>query len=65
VICTAPFFRVTILRILSRATEWQSRLPRHELILYHTCKSQACPRCGCRATLQWLRERWAALPDVI
>jgi len=35
-----------------------------ELILYHTCKSRACPSCGHRANLQWLRERWAALPDV-
>src|SRR5271170_1730842 len=34
-----------------------------ELILYHTCKSRACPSCGYRATAQWLRERWAALPD--
>ncbi|MGA2003654.1 MAG: transposase zinc-binding domain-containing protein [Terriglobales bacterium] len=33
-----------------------------ELILYHTCKSRACPSCGYRATAQWLRERWAALP---
>jgi hypothetical protein len=36
-----------------------------ELILYHTCKSRACPSCGYRATVQWLRERWAALPDVL
>src|SRR5450755_1299012 len=35
-----------------------------ELILYHTCKSRACPSCGYRANVQWLRERWAALPDV-
>ena len=35
-----------------------------ELILYHTCKSRACPSCGYRAHVQWLRERWAALPDV-
>src|SRR5439155_25210152 len=34
-----------------------------ELILYHTCKSRACPSCGHRANVQWLRERWAALPD--
>jgi hypothetical protein len=34
-----------------------------ELILYHTCKSRACPSCGYRANVQWLRERWAALPD--
>jgi len=36
-----------------------------ELILYHTCKSRACPSCGHRANVQWLRERWAALPDVL
>lgn len=36
-----------------------------ELILYHTCKSRACPSCGYRASVQWLRERWAALPDVL
>ena len=35
-----------------------------ELILYHTCKSRACPSCGYRAHVQWLREWWAALPDV-
>jgi hypothetical protein len=34
-----------------------------ELILYHTCKSRACPSCGYRGNVQWLRERWAALPD--
>ena len=34
-----------------------------ELIVYHTCKSRACPSCGYRATVQWLRERYAALPD--
>jgi Putative transposase/Transposase zinc-binding domain len=36
-----------------------------ELVVYHTCKSRACPSCGYRATIQWLRERWAALPDVL
>jgi Transposase zinc-binding domain/Putative transposase len=36
-----------------------------ELVLYHTCKSRACPSCGYRATVQWLRERWAALPDAL
>jgi len=40
-------------------------LDNEELILYHTCKSKACPSCGYRATVQWLRERWAALPDAI
>jgi hypothetical protein len=36
-----------------------------ELIVYHTCKSRACPSCGHRANVQWLRERWAALPDAL
>ncbi len=36
-----------------------------ELVLYHTCKSRACPSCGHRANVQWLRERWAALPDAL
>jgi hypothetical protein len=36
-----------------------------ELIVYHTCKSRACPSCGHRAHVQWLRERWAALPDTL
>jgi hypothetical protein len=36
-----------------------------QLILYHTCKSRACPSCGYRANVQWLRERWAALPDAL
>ena len=36
-----------------------------ELILYHTCKSRACPSCGYRANVQWLRERWAALADAL
>lgn len=36
-----------------------------ELILYHTCKSRACPSCGYRANVQWLRERWIALPDAL
>jgi hypothetical protein len=39
--------------------------PNRELILYHTCKSRACPSCGYRANVQWLRERWAALPDAL
>ncbi len=33
-------------------------------IVYHTCKSKSCPSCGHRATQQWQREQWAALPDV-
>jgi hypothetical protein len=33
-------------------------------VVYHTCKSRACPSCGRRATTLWQREMWAALPDV-
>lgn len=35
-----------------------------ERVVFHTCKGRACSRCGARATSQWQRERWAALPDV-
>lgn len=35
-----------------------------EKIVYHTCKSRACPSCGHRATLLWQRAQWAALPDI-
>jgi hypothetical protein len=36
----------------------------YAMILPHTCKSRSCPGCGYRACMQWLRERWAALPSV-
>ena len=36
-----------------------------ELILYHTCKSRACPSCGYRATAQWQRAWWTALPEAL
>jgi hypothetical protein len=36
-----------------------------ELIVYHTCKSRACPSCGHWATMKWQRERLAAFPHVI
>jgi hypothetical protein len=35
-----------------------------EQVFFHTCKSRPCSSCGYRATVQWQRERWAALPDV-
>jgi putative transposase/transposase-like zinc-binding protein len=35
-----------------------------EKLVPHTCKVRPCPSCGHRATLQWQRERWCALPDV-
>jgi len=33
------------------------------LTVYHTCKSRPCSSCGYRSTMQWQRERWAALPN--
>lgn len=38
---------------------------KEERIFYHTCKSRPCSSCGYRATAQWQRERWAALPDAL
>jgi hypothetical protein len=35
-----------------------------EKLVYHTCKSRACPSCGHRATLLWQRSQWASLPDI-
>ena len=35
-----------------------------EKIVYHTCKSRACPSCGYRSMLLWLRQQWSALPDI-
>jgi hypothetical protein len=35
-----------------------------EKIVWHTCKSRACPSCGHRATRGWLMEQANALPDV-
>ena len=34
-----------------------------EKIVPHTCKARPCPICGHRATIQWQREQWCALPD--
>ena len=41
------------------------RSEHQERTFYHTCKSRPCSSCGYRATVQWQRERWAALPDVL
>ena len=38
---------------------------KEERIFYHTCKSRPCSSCGYRATVQWQRGRWAALPDAL
>lgn len=33
-------------------------------VVSHTCKARLCPSCGHRATLQWQREQFCALPDI-
>jgi hypothetical protein len=35
-----------------------------EKLVPHTCKKRPCPSCGHRATRQWQREQWCALPDI-
>ena len=35
-----------------------------ERIVYHTCKSRACPSCGYRATTLWQRDQWRDLPEI-
>src|SRR5262249_21759377 len=35
-----------------------------ERVVYHTCKSRACPSCGHKATLSWQRDWWRELPEV-
>ena len=57
------FDRATLCRTTDLGAEIYAS-ENQELIHYHTCKSRACPSCGYRAQVQWLRERWAALPDV-
>ena len=35
-----------------------------ERVVYHTCKSRACPSCGHQATRAWQRDLWRELPDL-
>ena len=37
---------------------------REERVVYHTCKSRACPSCGYQATRAWQRNQWRELPDI-
>jgi hypothetical protein len=41
------------------------RSEKEERIFCHTCKSRPCSSCGYRATVQWQRGWWAALPDAL
>ena len=35
-----------------------------ERMVYHRCRSRACPSCGYRATTLWQRDQWRELPDI-
>ena len=37
---------------------------REERVVYHTCKSRACPSCGYQATRAWQRNQWRELPEI-
>ncbi len=38
---------------------------KQQRIVYHTCKSRPCSSCGYRATAQWQRGWWTALPEAL
>jgi Putative transposase/Transposase zinc-binding domain len=38
---------------------------KEERTFFHTCKSRSCPSCGYRATVQWQRAWWTALPEAL
>ena len=38
---------------------------REERVVYHTCKSRACPSCGYQVTRAWQRDQWRELPDIL
>ena len=64
---TRPAVRWTFSRALQcRTAELDAEVyasENQERIVWHPCKSRSCSSCGYRATAQWQRERWAALPD--
>lgn len=57
------FDRVTKCRSLALGAEVFASEAEKRLVP-HTCKARPCPSCGHRATIQWQREQWCALPDI-
>jgi len=57
------FDKVTKCRTLALGAEVFASTTERKLVP-HTCKARPCPSCGHRATLQWQREQWCALPDI-
>jgi putative transposase/transposase-like zinc-binding protein len=58
------FQKVTLCRTCALGAEVYAS-DAEEKVFPHPCKSRACPSCGYRATLLWLREQWTALPDIL
>jgi Putative transposase/Transposase zinc-binding domain len=56
------FDKVTKCRTLALGAEVYASKTDQTLVP-HTCKVRPCPSCGHRATQQWQREQWCALPD--
>jgi hypothetical protein len=65
---TRPEVRDSFLKIISCGTwilgceVYESATERK--VVFYTCKSRFCPSCGHRATLQWIQEQEADLPDI-
>ena len=65
---TRPAVRVEFQKVLDCGTEALGAevfaSSHNERVVYHTCKSRACPSCGHRATIAWQRDQWCELPDI-
>jgi len=68
----SPEFRPTVRQNFDQVTRWGTLALGAEVfaseteikLVPHTCKARPCPCCGHRATIQWQREQWCALPDI-
>ena len=58
------FRKVVACRTLALGAEVFTSDAGEDRVVPHTCKSRTCASCGQRQNLQWLRERWADLPEM-
>ena len=58
------FQKVIACRTLALGAEVFASDTGEEKVVPHICKSRMCASCGHRQNLQWLRERWADLPEI-
>jgi Putative transposase/Transposase zinc-binding domain len=65
---TKPSVRENFAAVLNCGTAalgWEIYASNHEeKRCYHRCRSRFCPSCGYRATMHWLAEMDASLPDI-